>query len=116
MSQHVPDNPYPDEKDTTVYEIGHGVSVLVIIIFALLVVVPMGLDHLRRSSHEENGAAHAKRRAFYYEVFSPPAFDPDTPKPENKKIVHHLRWLERGLDRTFYATALRQDVQERITE
>lgn len=113
--KHIPTNPYPDEKETTIYEIGHGVSVLVIACFALLVFVPVALDHLKRMSHQENGAAFAKRRAFLYEVFNPPAFDPDTPKPEDKRIVHHLRWLERGLDKTGYATAIRQGLQEQVT-
>src|SRR5688572_24356510 len=116
MSRHVPDNPYPDEKETTVYQIGRGASLLVILCFAVLVVVPVALDHFQRISHEADGSAYAKRRALFYEVFSPPAFDPDTPKPEEKRIVHHLRWLERGLDKTGYATALRQGVQEQITE
>src|SRR4051812_3897571 len=116
MSQHVPDNPYPDEKDTTVYAIGHGASVFLILCFALLVAVPVVMDHVQRFSDVDNGIAHAKRRALFYEVFSPPAFDPDTPSPADKRIVKHLRWLERGLDRTGYATTLRQEVQEQITQ
>jgi hypothetical protein len=115
MSQHVPDNPYPDERETTVYHIGRGVSVLIILCFALLVVVPVAVDHVLRFSHSENGVAHAKRQAFFFEVLNPPAFDPETPRPEDKRIVHHLRWLERGLDRAGYATTLRQNVQEQIT-
>lgn len=116
MSQHVPDNPYPEEKETTDYQIGRGASLVVIFCFGLLVVLPGLYDHIQRASHEEGGAAFAKRRAFFYEVFNPPALDPDTPKPEDKKIVHHLRWLERGLDKTGYATALRQGTQEKVTE
>ena len=116
MSQNIPDNPYPEEKETTDYKIGRFASFFYIACFAILVAVPVVSDHVLRASHEEGGAAFAKRRAFYYEVFNPPAFDPDTPKPEDKKIVHHLRWLERGLDKTGYATALRQDLQEKITQ
>lgn len=115
MSEHVPDNPYPDEKETTDYQIGRGASLVVIICFALLVLIPAAYDHIKRASHEENGSAFAKRRAFFYEVLNPPALDPDTPKPEDKRIVHHLRWLERGLDKTGYATALRQGMQEEVT-
>ena len=112
MSRHVPANPYPDEKDTTVYEIGHGVSVIFIAVFMLLVLVPVVIDHFSRASHKENGAAFAKRRAFWFEALHPPLFDPETPAPADKRIVHHLRWLERGLDGTGYATAIRQRTQE----
>src|SRR5688572_13900018 len=99
MSRHVPDNPYPDEKETTVYEIGRGSSLLVIVCFAVLVFVPVALDHAQRYSHKgEDGTPHAKRRAFYYEVFNPPSFDPGAKTVDDKRIVHHLRWLERGLD------------------
>ena len=112
MSRHVPANPYPDEKDTTVYEIGHGVSVLFIGLFLLLILVPVVIDHFSRASHTENGAAFAKRRAFWFEALHPPLFDPETPAPADKRIVHHLRWLERGLDGTGYATAIRQRTQE----
>ena len=115
-AQHVPDNPYPDEKETTVYQIGHSASILIILCFALLVLVPVAVDHVLRLSHSDNGVAHAKRQAFFFEVLNPPAFDPETPRPEDKRIVHHLRWLERGLDRAGYATTLRQNVQEQITE
>ncbi|RBP44471.1 acetyltransferase AlgX (SGNH hydrolase-like protein) [Roseimicrobium gellanilyticum] len=110
--RHVPDNPYPEEKETTVYAINRGFCAVIIVIFFALVLTPVVLDHLRRSSHEENGAAYAKRRAFWYEVFSPPSFDPNQPNPEKKKIVSHLRWLERGLDQADYAVAMRQNTQQ----
>jgi hypothetical protein len=110
--RHVPDNPYPDERETTVYAIGRGFSMVIIVIFFALVLTPVVLDHLRRSSHEDKGVAHAQRRAFWYEVFSPPSYDPNQPNPEKKKIVSHLRWLERGLDQAGYAVAMRQNTQE----
>jgi hypothetical protein len=110
--RHVPDNPYHEERETTVYAIGRGFSMLIIVVFFALVLTPVVLDHLRRSSHEENGAPHAKRRAFWYEVFNPPSFDPNQPNPEKKKIVSHLRWLERGLDQADYAVAMRQNTQQ----
>ncbi|HSI63453.1 MAG TPA: hypothetical protein VLE43_10050, partial [Candidatus Saccharimonadia bacterium] len=109
--QHVPDNPYPDEKETTVYAIGRGISLFVIVVFFALVLTPVVLDHLHRSSHEENGTAHAKRRAFWFEVFNPPSYDPNQSNPEKKNIVSHLRWLERGLDQAEYAKDLRQNTQ-----
>jgi hypothetical protein len=110
--RHVPDNPYHEEKETTVYAIGRGFSLIIIVVFFALVLTPVVLDHLRRSSHEENGAPYAKRRAFWYEVFNPPSFDPNQPNPEKKKIVSHLRWLERGLDQAEYAVAMRQNTQQ----
>jgi hypothetical protein len=112
---HVPDNPYPDEKETTVYAIGRGISLFVIVVFFALVLTPVVLDHLSRSSHEENGTAYAKRRAFWFEVFSPPSYDPNQSNPEKKNIVSHLRWLERGLDQAQYAKDLRQNTQAFLT-
>ncbi|MFZ4766384.1 MAG: alginate O-acetyltransferase AlgX-related protein, partial [Roseimicrobium sp.] len=112
MAQHVPANPYPEEKDTTVYAIGRGVSLLVIAAFFLLVSIPVVSDHLARAPGEENGVKTAQRRAFWFEAWQPPAFDPETPSANDKKLVHHLRWLERGLDKAVYATAIRQHSQQ----
>lgn len=111
--RHVPDNPYPDERETTVYAIGRGFSMVIIVIFFALVLTPVVLDHLHRSSWAEGEDAWpGTRRAFWYEVFSPPSYDPNQPNPEKKRIVSHLRWLERGLDQAGYAAAMRQNTQE----
>lgn len=114
--RHVPDNPYPDERETTVYAIGRGFSMVIIVIFFALVLTPVILDHLRRSSGTagDHGQTSA-RRPFWYEVFTPPAYDPDQADPKKKKIVSHLRWLERGLDQADYAVAMRQHTQQWLT-
>lgn len=115
MSANVPDNPYPEEKETTVYAIGRGISLFVIVVFFLLVLVPVVMDHLTRGKGDASNAAQGDRRAFWYEVFSPPSFDPNQPDPKKKHIVSHLRWLERGLEKAPYAAAMRQNTQQWLT-
>ena len=114
-TQHVPDNPYPEEKETTEYAIGRGISLLVIIFFFLLILVPVIVDHIHRSRHEVNGAAYVQRRALWYEVFNPPSFDPGQHDPAKKRVVSHLRWLERGMEKATYAESIRQNTQQWIS-
>ncbi len=109
MAENVPDNPYPEEKETTVYAIGRGISLFVIVAFFLMVLVPVVLDHLTRRGGD------GQRRAFWYEVFSPPGYDPNQPDPAKKNIVSHLRWLEKGLESAPYAVAMRQGTQQWLT-
>ncbi len=110
MATNIPDNPYPEEKETTVYAIGRGISLFVIVVFFLLVLIPVVLDHVNRRSLEA-GEGAPDRRAFWYEVFSPPSFDPNQPDPAKKSLVSHLRWLERGLEKAPYVVGMRQKTQ-----
>lgn len=93
--------------DTTVYEIGKGVSWLVAAVFLTMLILPALTEHLLGTRiHQKLHASEAPAK--------PPLVDLFTGKG-SQPLLKHLHTVERNLDKSWYSVALRQGLQEVLT-
>ncbi len=93
-------HPYSEEVNPTVFAIGGGVSWLVATVFMLLMALPPLLEHIEKIRHGLWSETPAGRLLSWSPVQSP--------------LLDHLHSVEKGMDRSGYCVALRQEVQEKL--
>jgi len=91
-------NPFAEEKDRTVFQIGHGVSVLFALAFMTMLAVPALWYHVSQ------GLAGKWKET--------PAAKLISWRPSQGKLQTHIHAVEKGLDSSTYAVAMRQYAQE----
>jgi len=91
-------NPYAEERDHTVFEIGHMVSWLIAILFFLILAIPPLFEHVFKISKGE------WKETPTGELLS---WNPGG----EKTLLEHIRWVEGDLDSASYSTEIRKTTQ-----
>ncbi|WP_166442784.1 alginate O-acetyltransferase AlgX-related protein [Phragmitibacter flavus] len=94
-------NPYAEERDHTVFEIGHGVAWVVAVVFMLLLSVPPLVEHVDKGLKEKWAESPVGRLLGW--------------KPKETTLLAHIRAVEGGLDAAGYSTWMRQTTQGWLT-
>lgn len=95
-------NPYAEEHDTTVYEIGHGVSWLFSIIFMLVLAVPPLVEHVTKLTQGKWAETPAGKLLAW--------------RPSQEPLMQRLHSVEKSMDGAAYSTALRRHTQQWLSE
>ncbi len=95
-------HPYSEEKNPTVFEIGSGVSWLVAAVFLLLMTVPPVMEHVQKALQGKWSETPAGKLLSW--------------SPSQGALLDHLHSVEKSMDSARYSTALRQNLQEKLTE
>lgn len=95
-------HPYSEERNPTVFEIGSGVSWLVAALFLLLMAVPPLLEHAQKAREGKWGETPAGKLLSW--------------RPAQGALLDRLHSVEKSMDSARYSTALRQNLQEKLTE
>jgi hypothetical protein len=118
-----PENPYPDERDTTVYAISRRGAVITTVLFMLAISIPGIVDHSTRPWFTDKATGQplaTDQRPLLPALFNfkPAAHDSGKSKSdvhEESAIVKHLSEAARGMDRAAYHVAIRQAAQAALT-
>lgn len=90
-------NPYAEERDHTVYEIGHGMAWLFAIAFMSLLWLPPLCEHITQALHGKIKETPAARMLRW---------------EGNETLQQHLRAVEKRMDDSGYSVALRRATQD----
>lgn len=114
----VPDNPYPEEKDTTVYAIGRRGALIATVLFMVAIAVPGIVDHCLRPWFKDPATGSdlpTTARPLFPALFNftpPPAAEREKAGAhEESAIVRHLAEAAKGMDKAGYHVAIRQLTQ-----
>jgi hypothetical protein len=94
-------NPFAEERDRTVYEIGRGVSLLFAVAFMTMLALPALTLHVSKALAGKWSETPAAKLFSY--------------KPAQGSLQSHIHAVEKGLDSAEYAKALRQNTQQWLT-
>jgi hypothetical protein len=95
-------HPYSEERNPTVFEIGSGVSWLVAAIFLLLMTLPPLFEHVQKALQGKWSETPAGKLLSW--------------RPAQGALMDRLHSVEKSMDGARYSTALRQNLQEKLTE
>lgn len=95
-------NPYAEEHDTTVYEIGRGVSWLFSVVFMLVLALPPLVEHAIKLSQGRWSETPAGKLLSW--------------RPAQEPLMHRLHSVEKSMDEASYSTALRRHTQQWLAE
>ena len=95
-------NPYAEERDTTVYEIGHGASWVFSVLFMLVLAVPPMVEHVFKLSQGRWNETPAGKLLSW--------------RPAQEPLMQRLHSVEKSMDEASYSTALRRHTQQWLAE
>lgn len=94
-------HPYSEERNPTVFEIGSGVSWLLAMVFLLLMAVPPVVEHVGKLLNGKWSETPAGKLLSW--------------RPSQGALLERLHSVEKSMDGATYSTALRQNLQEKLT-
>ncbi|CAN5914522.1 hypothetical protein BH11VER1_BH11VER1_26060 [soil metagenome] len=95
-------HPYSEEKNPTIFEIGSGVSWILAAFFLLLMSVPPVLEHVQKALQGKWSETPAGKLLSW--------------RPSQGALLDRLHSVEKSMDGASYSTALRQNLQEKLTD
>lgn len=94
-------HPYSEEHNPTVFEIGSGISWLVAALFLSLMALPPLLEHVQKARSGQWSETPAGKLLSW--------------RPSQGALLDRLHSVEKSMDGARYSTALRQNLQEKLT-